>query len=185
MNDIRILGLDPGFANCGYAEIQLHPDREEVISLGVIRTKKSSAKKNILSTDDNFDRLQEIAKELKWMLDNRKQIKAICAESMSYPPNASAAAKMAMVWGVIATLSLTYSIPVLQVSPQRIKKAVCGNNDASKEDIETELIEMYSPRPDLLDGTPRSKREHAFDGLGAIVACLDNPVILMARKMIT
>lgn len=179
-----MLGLDPGFANCGFSLVRLYADREDVVEMGVIRTKKSSAKKNVLATDDNFERARQIGKEIRSLLEKRRVV-AICAESMSYPPNASAAGKMAMVWGMLAILSIVYDLPVVQVSPQRIKKAVCGNNDASKQDVEDRLTERYPSCPSLLQGVPESKHEHAFDGLGSIVASMNSDVLLMARRMIT
>lgn len=185
MSEICVLGIDPGMANCGYAEMLLRPHSEQVLSMGVISTKKSNVKKGVLATDDNFERLKHISKTFRKIIEDRGTIKAICAESMSYPPNASAAAKMAMVWGVICTLSVIYDLPVIQASPQQIKRAVCGNNEASKEDVEAALIQKYDPNPAFLAGVARSKREHPFDALGSIVSCFDSAVILMARKMAT
>lgn len=186
MDDIRALGLDPGLANCGYAEARLLPDHNfgmEVVSLGVLRTKKSSAKKKVLAADDNFERARFISKEIKWMLDNRK-IHVLCVEAMSFPRNSSAAAKIAMVWGIIAALSVQYEIPVIQVSPQQLKISVCNNKSASKEEIEAELLAVYKPHPRLFEGIPKSKREHAFDALGAINASLDSDIIRMLRRLV-
>lgn len=59
---------------------------------------------------------------------------AICAESMSFPRFASAAAKMAMAWGGLVTT--WYAPPICQASPQEIKRALCGRADASKLDVE-------------------------------------------------
>jgi Holliday junction resolvasome RuvABC endonuclease subunit len=179
----RVLGLDPGFASMGYALLELHPTGgADVVGLGVIRTKKSAAKRGVYAADDNLRRARGLAVSLAELVETHGVV-AICAESMSFPRNASAAGKLSMAWGILAALTGA-DLPLVQASPQRIKEALCGRKDASKGDLEFELLKRYGNDIEcLLDEVPASLHEHAYDALGAIAACLDSETIRLARTM--
>ena len=198
MSRVFLLGLDPGFASLGYAVMELTPDEsnDKVEALGIIETEKSNKKKNVYESDDNLRRAKEIRSALKSLIE-RVTLKAkietgyqgrvigICAEAMSFPRNSSSAAKVAITWGLIASMDL----PVFQMSPQAIKSSVCGRKSASKSDIEEELISMFSGKTGqdielLLKDLPRSKREHPYDALAAIVACRDTEAVSLIRSSI-
>jgi Holliday junction resolvasome RuvABC endonuclease subunit len=178
-----VLGIDPGFAATGYALVELHPTGGmDVVGLGVIRTKKSSAKRGVYAADDNLRRARELAVSLSALIHTHNVV-AICAESMSFPRNASSAGKLSMAWGILAALTAA-DLPLVQASPQRIKEAVCGRKDASKGELEFELLRRYGNDIEaLLSAVPASLHEHAYDALGAIAACLDSETIRLARMM--
>lgn len=158
--------------------------RDRVVASGVVTTEKSSKKRNVLAADDNLRRAKEVAAVLTGLVDLWK-IKAICAESMSFPRNASAAAKMAMTWGVVATLSSMKSIPVVQASPQEIKANLCGRRDASKEDIQGKVIEVHEELPGFLQDIAPSNRNHAYDAAAAYMASASCELISTLRGMVT
>jgi Holliday junction resolvasome RuvABC endonuclease subunit len=172
------LGIDPGFASIGYAIVQIEP--EKLIDLGVIRTEKSGKKRGVLASDDNLRRAREIHKALLRKILGLRVV-AICAESMSFPRNASAAAKVAISWGVLASIAEQLAIPIVQASPQEIKRKLCGRKDASKADIEAAVRKLY--KSPVEPNVPRSLREHAWDALSAIAACQDSDVLMMARRL--
>lgn len=171
------LGVDPGFASFGYCLFDLETER--VLLLGVIRTQKAKGK--VLASVDNLRRAREIHASVKSVLRGW-DVAAICAESMSYPRNSSSAAKVALAWGVLACVSNDLDLPIVQASPQAIKKRLCGRQDASKEDIEQVLRHNY-PSAVMPKEVPATFHEHAWDALSAVVACLDSEVIRMARRI--
>lgn len=184
---VRLLGIDPGFASIGFAVVRLYPDREEIESLTVFTTEKAEKKRKVLASDDNFRRARSIAEALGGFL-GAPQVEAICAESMSFPRSSSVAAKMAMCWGVLAAFAFNRGIPVLQATPKEIKKKLCGNGSASKDDIEAALVARHGRstiEEALVKGfvTRKGDREHPLDALAAVVACLDSEVVRMARRM--
>ncbi len=180
---ICVLGIDPGFARCGVGVMQLTAQREYVIGVSVVETKAAGKQSEILTTLDNVRRGRELAGQLNTIMEDVRPI-AIAAESMSFPPHASAAAKMAMCWGVLCALSYRYDLPLIQASPKDIKKAVCGRASASKLDVQQVLSKRYSGAFESFTRDYRKDRhEHGFDAVGAIVACLDSDVIRMARGM--
>lgn len=183
-----VLGVDPGFANIGYAVVVLHPDGTEVPThMGVFRTDKSNAKQKVFASDDNLRRAREIYRFLRDLLRDGPHgpVRAICAETMSYPRNSATAAKMSMCWGVLAGLSEEFDIPVLQATPQGLKKNVAGKKTASKTGIQRALYKLYGKDvlKELCSGTPASCLEHPYDALGAVVACRDSEVLRLARRM--
>lgn len=187
---VPVLGLDPGFANLGYATVALSADGTlQPSNLGVFETDKSTVKRNVLASDDNVRRAREISRFLRDLMTDGPlgPVRAICAETMSFPRSSSVAAKMAMCWGVVASLSEELDIPILQATPQGLKLAVCNNKSASKEDIAKALEKRFGKKlmTDLLKETTASKQEHPFDALGAVVACSDSEVLRLARRMST
>lgn len=185
-----VLGLDPGFASIGWAKVRIYSRTEEVIALGVFHTEKSTKKQGVLSVEDNVRRTREVACFFAEMCINRnlhkERVTVVCAESMSFPRNASAAAKVAMSWGaLVATLERCGDLPLVQASPQEVKLAVCGRKDASKLDVLQALRARYGAKFDRAcnaAGCPPSMLEHPVDALAVIVACLDSEVVRLARR---
>ncbi len=178
-----VLGIDPGFASVGYALLRPGTEGFVLLKMGVVRTEKwKPSKKRPKATkpsasEDNVRRAQEIGSALLELLEG---VDTICVEAMSFPRNASAAAKMAMFWGVLSTLALIRGLNVIQVSPQKIKIAVTGHNSAEKEEVQAALEKLFGAESVDLSGitdVPKSLREHPFDALGAAVTCADHPEI--------
>jgi len=181
--EVYIIGTDPGFASFGLSVIRLTPKSEEVIETVVIRTQKSSKKLNVKAADDNFRRAQAIAAAL-YELVNKWKPMALTAESMSFPRNASVAAKVAMVWGILALLCYIFQLPMVQATPQEIKKTLCDNKSATKAQIQEALERMYPNQfEEFIRSTAAGQWEHGFDAAGSVVACMDTDVLRMARGM--
>lgn len=183
-----VLGLDPGFANIGYALVLFDAEQSErPVAMGVFRTAKSSAKANVLASGDNLRRAREIYVFLRSLLRDGPHgpVRAICAETMSFPRSSSVAAKMSMCWGVVAALSAEFDLPVLQASPQGLKKQVSGKKTTSKTGVQKALDKRFGAANlrALVQDLPASVLEHPYDALGAVVACEDSEVLRLARRM--
>jgi len=199
-----VLGIDPGFASLGFALLELGGPRDGsglvpdlVIKIGVIRTTKTDKKQKVLSADDNTRRCRELARALRALFvigapargagvaalfEAGDVVRLVCAEKMSFPRNASAAAKVAMTWGLIMGHVDLHDLPLLQASPQDVKKRVTGNASASKEDIERAMVKKFGRGLyRMLKGVPPGQHEHAFDALASAVACLDSDEARIVR----
>jgi crossover junction endodeoxyribonuclease RuvC len=182
-----VLGLDPGFASIGYAHVLLETSSENPVRMGVFETEKSSKKRHVLASDDNVRRAREIAVFLNELLTKGPHgpVRAICAETMSFPRSSSVAAKMAMSWGIISALSSLLDIPILQATPMELKLRVTGSKVADKEAVQRALETRYGKAKldTLCEGLAGGKLEHPYDALGAVVACRDSELLRLARRM--
>jgi len=176
---MRLVGCDPGLAYMGVCLADLNDGLLTVQEMHIIETKKDQRK--VLQCEDNVKRLKKIFLRLEYLCSDYF-VGAICAESMSFPRNASAAAKVAMSWGVIVSIAVRANLPIVQSSPQDIKLAVCDSKKASKEAMHVRLSNQYPEIVGLLEHIPASRREHPVDALGAIVAALDSDVVRALEK---
>jgi Holliday junction resolvasome RuvABC endonuclease subunit len=175
-----ILGIDPGFANVGISVVQLDP--RLVVAMRVFRTQKTAVRK---VSDDNLQRATEISKMLFALYDEFPAIKIVCAESMSYPPNAGTATKMSLCWGVLAAFVQQRDLAFIENTPQEIKKRVCGNKSASKEEVKTSIKALF-PSQDL--DTLHLKlaaglHEHIYDATAAVIAAWDSSEMKLFRAL--
>jgi len=182
----HVLGLDPGFANVGYALVAVSADGVQVVRgsagewrMGTWKTKKSDKKRSVRASEDDVRRAREIVKSLRELL-LEADVKVLCVETMSFPRSSRVAQQMGVCWGVITALAEVLDIPITQATPQEIKKKVCGSGSASKQAVQKVLAEKYGLDPgDWL----KSEIEHPFDALAAVGACMDSEVIKTAQKM--
>lgn len=181
-SNLTVLGCDPGFSSFGFAVVNLSTGlaSPRVTEFGVLRTQKDTSKAKILTVEDNTRRVREIIGQLHDLFAGN--VLAVCAEAMSHPRSASVAAKVALVWGALIAMADRYGVPILQASPQHVKRALCGRKDASKEDVQRKLHTFYPESVAFADGLPRTMREHPYDALACAHVMLDAPEVRMAMK---
>jgi Holliday junction resolvasome RuvABC endonuclease subunit len=157
-------------------------DTEVPHRMGVFRTQSSPKKQKVLKTEDNMRRSLDIAAFLRELIATN-DVKVLCTESMSWPRNASAAAKVALCWGVMASICEQLDMPIVQSTPQQIKKVMCGKRTASKEEVIVALQTRYPGLEKVVEGVPSSQLEHPYDALAAIVSGLNDSTLKLLRKM--
>lgn len=181
---VYVLGIDPGFANVGWALVDVS-GVFRVEAVGVIRTTPAKKKQRVLGSDDEFRRCKEIAREIGGLI-RVHEVKLICAESMSSGmPNSKTQRLMAYCIGVLAGLATEHVVPFAQETPKRIKKRLCGRSNVTDEVLHAEVRERYPEMGELasLLKVPATKREHCYDAVGAVEACADGEVMLTLRRM--
>jgi Holliday junction resolvasome RuvABC endonuclease subunit len=181
---LALVCLDPGFASIGYARLVIPSDaRPSVEMFGVFHTVKSDKKQKVLATEDNVSRAMKIAKFLRQLTTTGNgRVIGFCAEAMSFPRSASVAAKMAMTWGALASLSEAASIPILQTSPQAVKRALCGMASATKEEVQAAVEKLYPETLVQKRAIKKGDLEHCFDALAVGHVMLDSDVVKMTRR---
>ncbi len=174
------LGIDTGLAHFGYALIEFtSPTDCKLITLQCLKTEPSKKKANVLAASDNVRRARELTRDLEPIF---AQAHIVCAESQSWPRNASAIGKLGMSWGVAAALTELHNLPFVAASPQRIKKAMTGRQSASKLQVQ-KGVEKHFPRlPAFLQraGIPPTRHEHPVDAAAAVLTCRDSDVMRAA-----
>lgn len=162
-----VLGLDVALRTFGWALAFVGPAGVEPVSLGVIASEAGEGTRS----EDNVRCARDLALALNGLLSwERERVSLACAEAMSYPPGAVAAAQMSVACGVVA--AVTYGVELRQASPQRIKRVVAGAVDASKEEVQRALDDRFGAdrMSNLLAHLKRGAREHPCDALAAVVA---------------
>jgi len=178
-----VVGIDPGLAHFGYSVVDMRPEGFFPVSMHLIMTKKSDKKMKVLASDDNTRRGRELVNSFRHVVDHNPV--AFCVEAKSFPRNSSAAAKTAISWGVVITIAELYDIPIFQATPQQIKTKMCGKKNASKDEIQNAVDEYFGSEiiHPLVEGLAKTKLEHPYDSIAAVVACSDAEALRLVRKM--
>jgi crossover junction endodeoxyribonuclease RuvC len=153
---VLVLGIDPGTANTGYGVVRgggaAFPT---LVECGVIRTR---------ARDPLPSRLREIHEGVRELIE-RHRPDALSVEDVFYAKNVRTTVVLGHARGVILLAAELAGIPVNELAPAEIKKAVVGTGGATKEQVQfmlTRLLRLKSvPQP-----------SDAADGVAAALACL-------------
>lgn len=140
-----ILGIDPGTAVMGYGLVKEVGSKIELIALGVVKMDK---------IDDHMLKLQRIFEKTVALIDNYKP-DCLAIEAPFYGKNIQVMLKLGRAQGVAMAAALSRSIEVTEYSPRKIKLAITGNGNATKEQVAAMLQNLLSFKetPDFLDAT--------------------------------
>ena len=130
MSKFTILGIDPGTTATGYAFLYVNLLSAEndliPIEYGVIQMNpKLSLQKRILEI---YNRIKVLIKKYK---PDESSI-----ETIFYAKNVKSILSMGDARGVIMLALAQENIPIYEYSPREIKKAVVGNGNASKKQVQ-------------------------------------------------
>ena len=152
VEDKIILGIDPGTSVLGYGLIHVQGKKISMITFGVIQLSKLATHPDKLKRI--FDRIDGLIKEFK--------PDELAIEAPFFGKNVQSMLKLGRAQGVCIAAALGNNMPFEEYSPRRIKQAVTGNGNASKEQVAAMLQSMFSIKemPKLMDAT---------DGLAAAV----------------
>ena len=125
MNNVRILGIDPGFDRLGVCILDKEGSRETLVYSFCIETSKKDTFEKRLS--DIGDTLDKIIKKYK--------PEELAIEKLFFTKNQTTAINVAEVRGVVLYLSFNSGLEINEYSPPEIKLAVAGHGKANKGDI--------------------------------------------------
>ena len=150
--DKIILGIDPGTSVLGYGIIQVKKDGLKMITFGVIHLNK-------LAT--HADKLKRILDRLNGIIEEFNPDE-IAIEAPFFGKNIQSMLKLGRAQGIAMAAGLSREIPITEYSPKKIKMAITGNGNASKEQVAKMLQNLLAIKelPKNLDST---------DGLAAAV----------------
>jgi crossover junction endodeoxyribonuclease RuvC len=147
-----ILGIDPGTNIMGYGILEAWPRTPVMVALGVI---------NMQKMEDHYEKMKMIFNRTVGLIDEFHP-DIIAIEAPFYGKNVQSMLKLGRAQGVAISAALHRNLPIFEYAPRRIKQAITGQGNASKEQVAGMLksylgiIEM----PENLDAT---------DGLAAAV----------------
>ncbi|MAP80154.1 MAG: crossover junction endodeoxyribonuclease RuvC [Aequorivita sp.] len=147
-----ILGIDPGTTIMGFGLIKVVGKQMHFIQLNELHLKKY---------DDHYLKLKLIFERTIELIDTYSPDE-IAIEAPFFGKNVQSMLKLGRAQGVAMAAGLSREIPITEYSPKKIKMAITGNGNASKEQVAKMLQSMLSLKelPKNLDST---------DGLAAAV----------------
>jgi crossover junction endodeoxyribonuclease RuvC len=144
-NETIILGIDPGTSIFGYGVIQIQDKKINLIALGSVNLSKYS---------NHQLKLKYIFERVRYLVDEYKP--DLCAiEAPFFGKNVQSMLKLGRAQGVSMAAVLTRDIPIEEYSPRKIKQAITGNGNASKEQVAAMLQTLckFKEMPKNLDAT--------------------------------
>lgn len=160
-----ILGIDPGTTIMGFGLIEVQNNKMKLIQFHELQLKKYE--NHYLKLDQIFKRTIEIIDEY--------HPDEIAIEAPFFGKNVQSMLKLGRAQGIAMAAGLSREIPITEYSPKKIKMAITGNGNASKEQVAKMLKSLLkiSKLPKNLDAT---------DGLAAAVCHFYNKGIKTKEK---
>ncbi len=147
-----ILGIDPGTTIMGFGLIKVVGKKMNFLQFNELVLKKYR---------DHYLKLKLIFERTIELIETYHPDE-IAIEAPFYGKNVQSMLKLGRAQGVAMAAGLSHEIPVTEYSPKKIKMAITGNGNASKEQVAKMLQQILSLKtlPNNLDAT---------DGLAAAV----------------
>ena len=160
-----ILGIDPGTTIMGFGLIEIENNNMQLIQFHELHLKKY---------DNHYLKLDQIFKRTIEIIDEYHPDE-IAIEAPFFGKNVQSMLKLGRAQGVAMAAGLSREIPITEYSPKKIKMAITGNGNASKEQVAKMLQSLLkiSELPKNLDAT---------DGLAAAVCHFYNKGIEIKEK---
>lgn len=152
MNEKIILGIDPGTNIMGYGVIRVVGNKASMIAMGIIDMRKISDP--YLRLGKIFDRVTGIIEE--YLPDE------MAIEAPFFGKNIQSMLKLGRAQGVAIAAAIHRDIPIHEYAPLKIKMAITGQGQASKEQVAGMLQRLLNIKDE--DMTPFMD---ATDALGA------------------
>jgi len=147
-----ILGIDPGTTIMGFGLIKVVNKQMQFMQLNELQLQKYS---------DHYVKLKLIFERTIELIDTHHPDE-IAIEAPFFGKNVQSMLKLGRAQGVAMAAGLSREIPITEYSPKKIKMAITGNGNASKEQVAKMLKSTLGLKelPKNLDST---------DGLAAAV----------------
>ncbi len=139
------MGIDPGTKIMGYGIIAVVQKKIELIVLDVV---------NLEKIKNQPLKLKKIFETTLSLIDRYKPDE-LAIEAQFFGKNVQSMLKLGRAQGVAIAAALFRDIPIFEYSPKSIKQSICGNGNASKEQVAAMLKNIIEIKtlPSSLDAT--------------------------------
>jgi crossover junction endodeoxyribonuclease RuvC len=120
-----ILGIDPGTNLMGYGVLKILGNQPEMLGMGVIDLRKER---------DPYLKLGQIFKQVQQVIDTYLPDE-LSIEAPFFGKNVQSMLKLGRAQGVAIAAAISRDIPIHEYAPLKIKMAITGNGQASKEQV--------------------------------------------------
>lgn len=121
---MKVLGIDPGTINCGYAILEIRNNKPILIEAGIIKMKSRVLQEQILEFVEGLD-----------LIVKRHEIDEVAVEDIFFAFNPQSVIKLAQFRGAISLKLLQDFGNFSEYTPLQVKKAVTGKAKATKEQV--------------------------------------------------
>lgn len=121
---MKILGIDPGSRNCGYAIIEKVGSKTSLIEAGLIRIKERILQDQIMELVEGMD-----------IIFKNHSIDEVAIEDIFFAFNPKTVLKLAQFRGALSLKILQVHGNFHEYTPLQVKKAVTGKAKAQKEQV--------------------------------------------------
>ena len=147
-----ILGIDPGTNVMGYGVIRVVGNKAQLVVMGVIDMRKGS---------DPYLRLGKIFERVTGIIDEYLPDE-MAIEAPFFGKNIQSMLKLGRAQGVAIAAAIHHDVPIHEYAPLKIKMAITGQGQASKEQVAAMLQRMLNIQEENMP-----KFMDATDALGA------------------
>lgn len=156
---ITILGIDPGTATTGYGVIEFTKAGIELVTYGLISTKKEATAENRLASI--FDEMNA--------LFTKYNPHVMAIEKVFFSTNVKTAIRVGQAQGVMLLAAAHGRVPVAEYAPGTIKKQVTGSGRADKKMVIQTVQDIFGSKVKAEKGG-KTHFDNAADAL-AIAMC--------------
>ena len=127
-----LLGIDPGTSQMGYGVIRQTRRQLSAVHYGVLSLQRVATL--TLKLQQIFDHVRALIADF--------HPSAVVLEAPFYGKNAQVMLKLGRAQGMAIAAALAQRIPIAEYAPRKIKQAVTGNGNASKEQVARMLVAL-------------------------------------------
>ena len=120
-----IIGIDPGTHVMGYGVLRVADNKPQLVTMGVIELSRFES--HYLRLRRIFERVQGLITQ--YLPDE------MAIEAPFFGKNVQSMLKLGRAQGVAMAAALSRDIPICEYAPLKIKMAITGNGQASKEQV--------------------------------------------------
>lgn len=132
-----ILGIDPGTRFMGFALIRREKKKVEVIEMGTLVLSKIT---------DPYEKLYRIHEKVSSLIRIHAP-EYFAIEAPFYGKNVQSMLKLGRAQGASLAAALQAGLKACEYSPRKVKKAVTGNGNASKEQVSEMVGHIVKNKP--------------------------------------
>jgi crossover junction endodeoxyribonuclease RuvC len=158
---VKVLGIDPGTAACGYGVVFQHGNRLRALDHGTWRTAASESQE---------ERLKTIFDGVTGLLGLHAPA-AVALEESFVGVDARTALSVGQARGAVLVACAAEGVRCVEYAPTRVKQAVCGYGRAEKGQVQRMVQTMLG-----LKAPPKSN--HAADALAVAICHALAPALL-------
>ena len=120
-----ILGIDPGTNLMGYGLLRIENRKPELLAMGILDLRK---------VESHYEKLDRIFRRVLSLVDEFHP-DVLSIESPFFGKSVQSMLKLGRAQGVAMAAAVYRNLPVHEYAPLKVKMAITGNGQASKEQV--------------------------------------------------